>query len=117
MLLDFGSADAAREAALLIREDGRSIEEVATTTGVDGRPYEAYLSEVPDAQAIPLRAAGAGDLVGPLQQDGRYVLILVRKNERPSAEDAAIRHKAVERLVARAVDRAILSHVAWHERL
>jgi hypothetical protein len=115
--LALGSIDAAREAALRIREDGASIDQVAAEAGVETTAFRVYLTELDDGAATALLDAQEGDLVGPRASAGRFVLRVLERKDRPAPSDVEVREKAVERLLARAVERAVSSHVEWHERL
>jgi hypothetical protein len=111
------SADVAREAALWVRDDGQPLAEAAAAAGSEARAFTVDASEIGDDLASALLAARDGELVGPLARDGRFILYLVTRKEPPSQADPGVRRKAVDRLVARAIERAMASHVEWHEHL
>jgi hypothetical protein len=116
-VLEFTAEDAAREAALCIRADGQPLAEVAEASGVHPRVLRVYVADV-DAELSPiLVAAREGELVGPVPRDGGFALLLVEKKTPPTKADPEVRRRAEERIVERAVDRAMRDHVQWHERL
>jgi hypothetical protein len=105
----------AREIAFCVRDDGRPLVEVAVECLVWPRAYRVYLDEAPDGFGPSLLGAGAGDLVGPLRSGDCYALLLVEAKVAPVAADPDVRRKAVERLTARAVERATAANVSWCE--
>ena len=105
----------AREAALLVRDDGRPLAEVAAECGVQARPLRVYVGEVDADLAPALLGANVGDLIGPEVQDDSFALLLVEAKVRPDAADPEVREKAEELLVARLTERAIATNVRWHE--
>jgi hypothetical protein len=107
--------DAAREAALCIRSDGRSLADVAAACGVELNPLSLYVADAGSDLSPALLAAQAGELLGPIRRGGTFVLLLVEKKTPPSTADADVRQRAVERIVERAVQRAMDEHVQWHE--
>jgi hypothetical protein len=116
-LLELPAEDLAREAALCIREDGRALAEVAAECGAEPRTLSLYIGEIERELAAALVAAPEGGLVGPLPRDGAFALLLVATKAPPSVADPAVHRKAEERVIARAVDRAIATNVKWHEHL
>jgi hypothetical protein len=116
-VLEFTEEDAAREAALCIRVDGQPLAEVAAASGVHPGALRVYVADVDAALSPMLVAAREGELVGPVQRDGGFALLLVEKKTPPTKADAEVRRRAEERIVERAVERAMRDHVEWHERL
>ena len=62
----------AREAALLVRDDGRPLAEVAAECGVQARSLRVYVGEVDADLAPALLGANVGDLIGPEVQDDSF---------------------------------------------
>jgi hypothetical protein len=116
-LLELPGEDLASEVALCIREDGRALAEVASECGVEPRPLRVYMEDVEGELSARLIAAREGELVGPLRRNERFVLLLVQRKVPPVAADPDVHRRAEERVVARAVERAIAANVTWHERL
>jgi hypothetical protein len=109
--------DVAREAALLLREDGLPLAEVAHAAGlesVDGRPY---VGEMPPELRPRAISAAAGDRIGPIAVAGgsRFVVMAVRGKVAPSMEDPEIRARAESAAVRQAVEREVAERVTWHE--
>lgn len=115
--LELSSLDIAREVALMVREDGFALSDVAVQSGGELRRFQLYLSEVSDDDAVAFLGAQEGDVIGPRARDGRFVVDWIRKKEPPNPADPEVRSKAIAQLRARAVERATSTHVTWHERL
>jgi hypothetical protein len=109
--------DTAREAALSVRHDGRSLEEVARDCGTEAAPLSVYAGDLGPDLSSALVAAREGDLVGPLSHADGFALVLVERKTPPAPDDPAARDRAVARIRRRAVERALLEYVEWHERL
>lgn len=112
-LLELADSDAAREAALCVRVDGRSLAEVAADCGVPVTRRELYLEEAEREQLTGLLGANAGELVGPIECKDGFLLVQVHGRTRPSAEDPALRRRAQTYLVERASERAFEARVRW----
>jgi hypothetical protein len=109
--------DAAREIALLVREDGAALAEVAALAGVSAGRARLLPEQLEPELAAALVSAAPGSLVGPLEaQEGRFALFLVRDKVTPSASDPAIRERAEEAVRQRAVEREVDNRVRWHDR-
>jgi hypothetical protein len=114
-LLSLPVEDAAREAALCIRADGRSLAEVGAACGGEPTRLSTFVADADAALSPTLVAALEGELIGPIPSDGAFVLLLLERKTPPSTADANVRQRAVERIVARAVQRAVNDAVEWHE--
>ena len=115
--LQLRSLDVAREVALMIREDGLALSDVARQSGGELRRFQVYLSEVPDDEAVAYLGAQEGDVIGPRARDGQFVVDWIREKRPPNPADPEVRRKAIAQLTARAVERATSLHVTWHEHL
>jgi hypothetical protein len=116
-VLSFEEEGMAREAALLVRDDGMDPGDVAIQAG---RPVEGLCLYLEDAEPFlkdPLMSAGEGELVGPLQSDGRHVLVIVERKVRASLDDPGVRERAAREVMRKAVDNEMVGRVCWHERL
>jgi hypothetical protein len=111
--LELADPDAAREAALCVRVDGRSLAEVAADCGVPATRRELYLEDAERERLPALLGANAGELVGPIERDGGFLLVQVHSRIRPSADDPALRRRAEADLVERAAERARETRVRW----
>jgi len=116
-LLTVGTLDAAREAALCVREDGRRLAEVAADAGTAATPLHVYADDVETELSSALVGALAGELVGPVAYGDGYALVLVRSKTPPTVGDPEVRRRAEARIAERAVARALREHVEWHDHL
>jgi hypothetical protein len=101
----------AAEAALCVREDGRSLAAVAAAAELDLADKRLYLSDT--TLGPRLTGARVGELVGPLAVGGEHVLALVTEREPPSPDDPVTRARAREAVVNRAVETELLRRVRW----
>jgi hypothetical protein len=115
MLLEVPTESMAREAAFLVRDDGRPLPEVAVDCGTEARPLGLYMGEASPELSAALLGADEGELVGPLALDDSFALLLVEQKTRPSTDDPEVRAKAEQTVVTRLTDRAIAANVSWHE--
>ena len=114
--LELADAEAAREAALCVRVDGRPLAEVADECGVPANAEVFYLADAHPGFQAALVSASPGELLGPFDQgDGQLLLQLLAKVE-PSADDPELRRRATAVLAARGVERELRNRVVWHER-
>jgi hypothetical protein len=116
-LLTVRSLDAAREAALCVREDGRPLADVAADAGTSTTQLRVYADDLESELSTALVGALAGELVGPVPHGEGYALVLVASKTPPSAADPEIRRRAEARIGGRAVAHALREHVEWHDRL
>lgn len=105
----------AREAALLVRSDGMALTEVAQQAGVRVEDVAVYLEDLDPPLKDMLFSAGEGELLGPVPDGERFLLVAVDSKARPSVEDPAIRERAQSEVVRRAVDQEVINRVRWHE--
>lgn len=115
-MLELADEGAAREAALCVRHDGRTIAEVAADCSAPLRHMGVYFEDVEPWLSPRLLAAQPGELVGPLEHDDAFVLIAVHGRTRPTSTDPALRQRAEAALVERA-QRRVMGRVEWHERI
>jgi hypothetical protein len=115
--LEVPQAGMAREAALCVREDGLSLDEVAGRAGVSTIEREAFLEEVDADLSKPLLSAPTGELVGPVAVKDGFVLLRVNGKVAPMLDDPVIKGLLEEEVPRRAVEREVRNRVRWHERL
>jgi hypothetical protein len=115
--LAFGQPGIAREAALCIREDGLSLDEVAKRAGVEVERVDALIEELDPTLAKPLLGTPSGELLGPLESGEEFVLLQVHEKTVPSLADPAIQDLLEREVPRRAVEREVRDRVQWHERL
>lgn len=115
-LLVVSSVDAAREAALCIRDDARPLAEVAAECGTGAMPLRAFVADLDPALATALVAARAGELIGPVACNGGYAVARLDAKAAPNAGLPNVRLRAETRIGDKLAERALRDHVVWHER-
>ena len=111
----FADAAAASEVALAVRADGETLTNVAALAGVEVEAVDAWLEDEQPALASLLVGACEGDLLGPLVvEDGLLVTEVIKKLP-VDAADPAVRARAAQAIVERAVRRAVDETVVWHD--
>lgn len=109
--------DAAHEAALCIREDGRDPAEVAAEAGAEFREGDWYLDEADPALRDHLLGARGGEVLGPLPLDEGFMVVSILAKQPTSENDPALLARAEGVLLDRAVSREVESRVKWNEPL
>jgi hypothetical protein len=105
--------NAALEAALCVRADGESLAAIAERAGLTLLDHERWLDEIEPELGTRFLAATPGAIIGPVAVDGAFVVARVRSKTAPSLEDADVRARADEAVVARAVGRLVADRVVW----
>jgi hypothetical protein len=115
--LTFDDEDAAREAALCVREDGMALAEVGLRAGVEVGEHRLMLGDTGPTLANALLSARPGEFVGPVASGDGYVLVLVEDKIQPSLDDLEIRQRLEQEAARRAIEREVVNRVRWHERV
>jgi hypothetical protein len=98
-LIELESHDAAREALFCVREDGMSMEEVATEGRYPYRRANFLLEDLPaDAQQKYL-SVSQGDLLEPMPHNDGFELCRVIKKVEPRLEDPTVKLRIDQRLL------------------
>jgi hypothetical protein len=111
----FKSEGAAREAALMVREDGMELGAVAEFAHADSSIRDAYWADVPELASL-LSGRGPDELVGPLPTDGRWRLMSLRECVAVNAEDPTLRARVTRELLDDALGRQLAGRLTWHVR-
>jgi hypothetical protein len=106
-----------REAALCVRLDGRELADVAADAGAQLQDVSLLLDDAEPALRTRLLAADPGELIGPLATGADHRLLRVLRRIPPSLDDPAVRRRAEETVIDRALAAAVNRHVNWHEHL
>jgi hypothetical protein len=104
---------AAREAALCLREDGVALCDVATMAHARLRDTRFYVHEVDAALREHFLGAQRGELLGPLPTGGEFVLFEIVDKVPPREDDPEIRHRAEEAVLRSALTYEIDQRVRW----
>lgn len=111
--VEFEGQAEAREAALCLREDGLSLEEVAESAHVSVGALSFYLDEIDAEERSRFLAAHAGAVIGPIPVDEVHILYHVDAKVMPSAEDPAVHARASAIISSRAVTLEVQQRVQW----
>jgi hypothetical protein len=115
-MLGTGSEDAAREAALLVRQDGLTLAAVGDLAGVPATRDRHYLGDLPAELRPQIVSAAPGELIGPLAlADGPYALLEVHGKTEPTLDDPEMRSRAEAEAIGAATARLIDERIVWHE--
>ena len=109
----FTSDAHAREAALCVREDGMSLEDVAKGARAQVEEVELLLSEVEADLRHALLGAQRGDLVGPLRSGDEWALFDVREKSLPALDDPATAELAAAEAAESAVRTQVSRRIRW----
>jgi hypothetical protein len=115
--LSFDDESAAREAVLMLREDGLGLEEVAETAALEVRDARLYVDGVaPDARDRFL-AARRGEVLGPVALGEAYAVFAFDDKVLPTPEDPEVRQRAEAAVLHGRLDRLVADRVRWHVTL
>lgn len=116
-LLELPIEGMAREAALCVREDGLTLDEVAGRAGIQVAERAFLLMDAPTELADPLLSARPGDLVGPVSSGDAFYVALVRDKRAPALDDPAIGELLDVEVPRRAIDSEVKKWIRWHEHV
>jgi hypothetical protein len=114
--LELAEPEAAREAALCVRVDGRTLSDVAGDSGVPAGELVLYLEDAEPELRTALVSASPGELIGPFERPSGQLLLELRSKTAPSTADPELVRRASAVLAARVVERELRDRVVWHER-
>jgi len=100
-LVELESHDAAQEALFCVREDGMSLEEVATEGRYPYRVANFLLEDLPEEVQQKYLSVSQGDLLGPMPRSEGFALCRVVKKVEPRLEDPTIKLRVDQRLLDR----------------
>src|SRR5215471_13290712 len=100
-LIELESHDAAQEALFCVREDGMSLEEVATEGRYPYRIANFLLEDLPADVQQKYVSVSQGDLLGPMPRSDGFALCRIIKKVEPRLEDPTIKLRVDQRLLDR----------------
>ena len=112
--MTFASEGAAREARLLIDEDGVGIAEVAKRAGTEVRERVIYLEGAQESARGQLAAAVVGEVVGPWLEGDAWRLFVVTAKHVPSLSDPVLRDRATQEVLDDVIRRRGAGRVSRH---
>jgi hypothetical protein len=115
----FGSESAAREAILLVREDGLEFSDVAQMAAKAAYTHDAYFDDIGKDLGGVLIATSPGSLAGPIATngDGAWSVLAVADRTLADVADPDLRARAERELVADALERHLVGRVRMHVEL
>jgi hypothetical protein len=114
--VSFGTADAAREAACCVRDDGLTLSEVAIESRQPVRDTRDLLEQLDPKLRDLVLSADIDELVGPVAVGSRHEVVWVAGKRPADLADPIVRTRAETAVVDQMVARAIQTHVRWAER-
>jgi hypothetical protein len=115
--LTFGDEQMAREAALSVREDGQDLGQIAEQARVTLEETSFYLDDAKGDFKDRLLGGKKGDVLGPFEVEGNFVLFEVLSKQMPSADDPRTRARATEAAWKSLTERETATRVGWRQRL
>jgi hypothetical protein len=100
-LIELESQDAAQEALFCVREDGMSLEEVATEGRYPYRVANFLLEDLPEEVQQKYVSVSQGDLLEPMPRSDGFALCRVIKKVEPRLEDPTVKLRVDQRLLDR----------------
>ena len=111
--LTFPSLDAAREAALCVREDGLTLSEVAIESRLPVVDARTVLDALDPALRDAVLSASPGDTLGPIETTEGVVVAHVVGKAAATLDDPLVRARAERSVVDTLRERALVSHARW----
>jgi hypothetical protein len=112
-VIELESQDAAREALFCVREDGMSMEEVATEGLYPYRRATFLLGEVPVDIQQRFVSASAGDILEPIARGDGFELCRVTQKLEAQADDPSVQSQIDQRLLERHFSELTGKHIQW----
>jgi hypothetical protein len=100
-LIELDSRDAAKEALLCVRQDGMSMEEVATEERYPYRRTDFLLGELPDDAQQKYLSVSPGDVLEPMSRGDGFELCRIIKKVEPKADDPGVKSRLDQHLLER----------------
>jgi hypothetical protein len=100
-LIELESRDAAKEALLCARQDGMSLEEVATDERYPYRRAAFLLGELPDDVQQKYLCASCGDVLEPMPHGDGFELCRIISKTEPQPNDPGVKSRLDQRLLER----------------
>jgi hypothetical protein len=100
-VIELESRDAAQEALFCVREDGMSMEEVATEGRYPFRCVSFLQEDIPDDLQQKFLSITPGDVLEPIPRGECFELHRVVKKIEPQADDAAVLERVENKILER----------------
>lgn len=112
-MIELDSRDAAREALMCVREDGRSMEEVAREGRYPYRRREMVLEQIPVEQQQSFLSLTPGSILQPQERDDGFVLSRLIAKHEPKLDDPQVRARIEQRLLQRHFSDLSSGRIQW----
>jgi len=110
-IIEFESLDAAKEALFCVREDGMSMEEVATKGRYPYRQVWIHLEDIPLDNQQRFLCVSAGQMLKPIEHGDGFELYRVVKKTEPGLDDPRVKSRIDQRLLDRHFSELVSKHV------
>ncbi|GEM_PF-989858 len=110
-VMELESRDAAHEALFCVREDGMSMEEVASEGRYPFRRLEFILEDIAPEVQQKFLSVSAGQVLEPMEKSDGFDLCRVVRKIEPQADDPAILSRIEQRLLNRHFAELTIKHV------
>jgi hypothetical protein len=100
-MIEVESLDAAREVLFCVREDGMSMQEVATEGGYPYRRADFILEDLPVDAQYRFLSVSAGEMLKPLARGDGFELCRILKKIEPQPDDPKVKSRIDRRLLDR----------------
>ncbi|HEY1771030.1 MAG TPA: hypothetical protein VGG02_12330 [Chthoniobacterales bacterium] len=111
--IEFDSLDASREALLCVREDGMSMEEVASEGRYPYRRTEILLEDVPEDLQQKFLSVTPGAVLEPIVEGEAFHLCRILGKAEPDVDDPTVKERAEDRILDRYFAELTARHIQW----
>jgi hypothetical protein len=115
--IEFDSLDAAREALLCVRQDGMTMEEVASEGRYPYRHTEVLLEDVPEDLQQKFLSVMPGEMLEPITHGDGFHLCRILGKAEPNVDDPTVKKRAEDRILDRYFADLTARHLQWRSIL
>jgi hypothetical protein len=110
-MIELESRDAAKEALFCVREDGMSMEEVASEGRYPYRRVNFLLEDIPIDTQQRFLCVSTGQVLKPIERGDGFELYRILKKIEPSLDDPRVKSRIDQRLLDRHFSELVSKHV------
>jgi hypothetical protein len=111
--LDVESLDAVRELAMCVREDGRSMAEVASDERYPYERNQVVFEDLPTELQQKVLFAAPGDVLAPLPHEGGFFVHRLIARSEPDLADDDIRERVERQVLATHFSSLTAASIRW----
>ena len=115
--LEFDSLDAAREGLLCVRQDGMTMEEVASEGRYPYRHTDVLLEAVPEDLQQKFLSVTPGETLEPITHGEGFHLCRIIAKAEPNLDDPIVKGRADDRILDRHFAELCSHHIQWRNVL